>query len=147
AYIREFDPDVLAVARPHKVIQVGEETILSAENSWAKNGIQGYEWTLTDGTSKNGMEVAQTYGKPGTYSEIVKVTDEEGNYDYDFAVVKVYERGSKGEEGLPDIHATYYPTTGIKAGEKVFFQVRSRWETEGFDVWDFGDGSDSVTVK
>jgi len=93
------------------------------------------------------MEVAQTYGKPGTYSEIVKVTDEEGNYDYDFAVVKVYERGSKGEEGLPDIHATYYPTTGIKAGEKVFFQVRSRWETEGFDVWDFGDGSDSVTVK
>ena len=86
------------------------------------------------------------YDRPGTYSEIVKVTDAKGNYNYDFAVVKVYE-GSKDEDVLPDIHATFYPTTDIKVGDKVFFQVRSRWTTDGYDVWDFMDGSDPVRVK
>ena len=146
AYRRQFDPDVLAVARPHKVITKGETTTLSAGNSWAKDGIATYEWTLSDGSKKSGKEIERKYDVAGTYSEIVKVTDGKGNYDYDFAVVKVYE-GSKEEKALPDIHATYYPTTDIKVGDKVFFQVRSRWVTDGYDIWDFTDGSDPVTVK
>lgn len=146
AYRRQYDPDLLAVARPHKVIRKGETTTLSAGNSWAKNAIVSYEWKLSDGSTRSGKEIDLKYSRPGTYSEIVKVTDSKGNYDYDFAVVKVYE-GSKGEDVLPDIHATFYPTMNIRAGEKVFFQVRSRWITEGYDVWDFKDGSDPVTVK
>lgn len=146
AYRRQFDPDVLAVARPHKVITKGESTTLSAANSWAKNGIATYEWTLSDGSKRSGKEIEQKYDAAGTYSEIVKVTDVNGNYDYDFAVVKVYS-GGKGEQALPDIHATFYPTTNIKAGDKVYFQVRSRWTTDGHDVWDFMDGTNPVTVK
>jgi murein DD-endopeptidase MepM/ murein hydrolase activator NlpD len=146
AYRRQYDPDILAVARPYKVVYKGETTTLSARNSWAKTEIVGYEWKLSDGSTKSGMEIEIRYDQPGTYSEIVKVTDLKGNHDYDFAVVKVYE-GTKGEEVLPDIHATFYPTMDISAGEKVFFQVRSRWITEGYDVWDFRDGSDPVTVK
>lgn len=147
AYLHEFDPDVLAVARPHRVIQVGDNILLSAANSWAKKGSLRYEWTFTDGSSHSGMEVTRTYDRPGTYSEIVKVTDEQGNYDYDFAVVKVFDKDNNGQQALPDIHAAFYPTRDIKAGDKVFFQVRSRWESEGLDVWDFGDGSDPVSVK
>jgi murein DD-endopeptidase MepM/ murein hydrolase activator NlpD len=147
AYRRQFDPEILAVARPHKVIQTGETVTLSAGNSWAKNNILNYKWTLSDGTAKSGKEVALTYDQAGTYSEIVKVSDQEGNYDYDFAVVKVFEKGKKGMEGIPDIHATFYPTMGIGPGDKVFFQVRTRWETEGYDVWNFNDGSKPVTVK
>ena len=146
AYRRQFDPDVLAIARPHKVIKKGETTTLSAANSWAKNDIASYEWILSDGSKKTAKEIEQKYDASGTYSEIVKVTDTKGNYDYDFAVVKVYE-GSRDEKALPDIHATFYPTTDIKAGDKVFFQVRSRWVAEGYDVWDFKDGSDPVMVK
>ena len=147
AYRRQYDPDILAVARPHTVIYAGDTTTLRAGNSWAKHEIQSYEWTLSDGSTRRGEKITQTYEQPGTYSEVVKVTDTEGNYDYDFAVVKVFARGSKREEPIPDIHATYYPTMGINPGEKVFFQVRSRWAMEGNDVWDFDDGSDIVSVK
>ena len=146
AYRRQYDPDILAVARPHKVIRIGESTILSAGNSWAKNEIVSYEWNLSDGSTRSGKEIETKYGLPGTYSEIVKVTDAKGNYDYDFAVVRVYA-GTSDEAALPDIHATFYPTMNIRAGDKVFFQVRSRWIAEGYDVWDFMDGSKPVTVK
>lgn len=147
AYRRQHDPDILAVARPHKVIQAGETTTLSAGNSWAKNDIYSYEWTLSDGLTENGREIQQTYSQPGTYSEIVKVSDRNGNYDYDFAVVKVFEKGSNGSNDLPDIHAAFYPTRNIEPDEKVFFKVRSRWTTEGYDIWNFDDGSAPVTVK
>lgn len=146
AYRRQYDPDILAVARPHRVIRKGETTMLSAANSWAKDEIVSYEWKLADGSTKTGKEIEMKYDRPGTYSEIVKVTDAKGNYNYDFAVVKVYE-GSKDEDVLPDIHATFYPTMDITVGDKVFFQVRSRWTTDGYDVWDFRDGSDPVKVK
>lgn len=147
AYRRQFDPDILAIARPYNIVHTGEKVRLSAANSWAKNEIRSYEWTLSDGSTRSGKEVEQIYEKPGSYSEIVKVTDIEGNYDYDFAVVKVFKEGSNGEDGIPGIHATFYPTMNISPGEKVFFQVRSRGVTDGYDVWDFNDGSDPVTVK
>jgi hypothetical protein len=146
AYRRQYDPQILAVARPHKVIRKGETTSLSAGNSWAKNEIVSYEWKLSNGMVMIGKEIQTKFDHAGTYSEIVKITDAEGNYDYDFAVVKVYD-GTSGEDVLPDIHATFFPTMDIRAGEKVFFQVRSRWTTEGYDIWDFTDGSEPVQVK
>lgn len=144
AYQDQYNPDVLAIARPHSVIRVGEKTTLSASNSWAKNEISSYEWTLSDGSVKSGKEVERIYRKPGMYSEILRVVDIKGNYDYDFAVVKVLEEGKI--EG-PHIHAAFYPTTGIEPNDKVFFKVRSLFSIEGYDVWDFDDGSDPVTVK
>jgi murein DD-endopeptidase MepM/ murein hydrolase activator NlpD len=147
AYRQQYDPEILAVARPHQVIFAGETAKLSAENSWAKNVIQNYEWTLTDGSIRSGKQVEQTYNQPGTYSEILKITDNEGNYDYDFAIVKVFNKETAHEEGIPDIHATFYPTRDIISGEKVFFQVRSRYVTEGYDIWNFEDGSQPAAVK
>lgn len=147
AYLRQYNPDILAVARPHQVVQVGETATLRAGNSWSKHEIQSYEWTLSDGSARKGKEVEQTYDRPGTYSEIVKVTDINGNYDYDFATVIVFADGSNTENRPPRIHATFYPTMDIKPGEKVFFQVRVRGVSEGFDVWDFDDGSEPVAVK
>lgn len=147
AYRRQHDPEVLAVARPHKVLHAGETTTLSAADSWAKREIASYEWTLSDGSSARGPQVDRTYEEPGTYSEIVRVADGAGHYDYDVTVVKVFPEGSSGQNGPFGIHATYYPTFDITPGEKVFFQVRARGITEGHDVWDFDDGSDPVKVK
>lgn len=146
AYIRQFDPELLAVARPYKVVMAGESTTLSGANSWAKQEIQSYEWTLSDGSSRSGMEVDMTYEHPGTYSEIVKVTDIEGNYDYDFATVVVF-KDNNSIKRPPRIHAAFYPTRGIEPGDKVYFQVRARETTDGYDVWDFDDGSEPVAVK
>lgn len=147
AYRREHDPEILAIARPHKILYAGQTATLTAENSWAKGEIDSYEWRLSDGSSATGQTVQRTYETPGTYSEIVKVTDAQGSYDYDFATVKVFEEKSEGQNGPPGIHATYYPTFDIHPGEKVFFMVRARGVTEGYDVWNFDDGTDAYRVK
>ncbi|MEX0928723.1 MAG: PKD domain-containing protein, partial [Balneolales bacterium] len=147
SYVQEYDPVLLPNARPHKVVHAGQPVTLSAANSWAKNDITGYEWTLSDGTVKDGLTIEQVYNEPGTYSEILKITDVEGNYGFDVTMVKVYEQGSTGKDGLPRIHAASFPSFNIKPGDLIYFQVRAFDTTEGYDVWNFNDGSKEVTVK
>src|SRR5258707_12584481 len=73
AYVREQKPDVIAVARPHHFIRVGEKITLDASKSWAASGkIASYEWTFNDGTKDSGPQVARTYAKAGSYAEVVK---------------------------------------------------------------------------
>jgi PKD domain len=48
---------------------------------------------------------------------------------------------------LPAIHASFYPTFGIKPGDPVTFQVRSFNIDVGGETWDFGDGSPEVEVE
>ena len=120
AYRRQYDPELMAVARPHKAIYAGDTVQLSAGNTWSKNTIQSYEWILSDGSTRTGEEIEIRYQEPGMHSEIVKVTDSNGNYEYDFAVTMVFKPGSGSAEGVPRIHATYFPTMDIKA--ESFFQ-------------------------
>jgi hypothetical protein len=90
---------------------VGETAKLDGSRSWAKTGVNRYEWTFSDGSKASGPMVARTYQRPGTYSEILKVTDRSGRSAYDFAVVQVVDRqeGVKGGEDRvpPTIHASY----------------------------------------
>jgi hypothetical protein len=52
------------------------------------------------------------------------------------------------EESLaPTIHASYWPTLDVRAGQPVTFLVRSCRTTFGHETWNFGDGSALVTVK
>jgi PKD repeat protein len=118
---------------------------LAGSRSWAGAGIAKYEWQLTDGTTAVGATQKRTYAKPGTYSEILKVTDKEGRVDYDFAVVQVVDKDMPKK--VPSIHAVYYPTQGIKPGDAVTFKVRTFNTTDGEEVWNFGDGSAPVKVK
>ena len=147
AYQQQYEPDIIAVARPHHLVLTGEKVELDASKSWSRTGgIKTYEWTFGDGTKAKGAKVERSYDKPGEYSEIVKVTDSAGNIAYDFAVVVVMEKDSK-ETLPPAIHANYYPTFGLRAGDEVTFKVRSFKTQHGSEVWDFGDGSDPVTVR
>jgi hypothetical protein len=145
AYLREHDPWVVAVARPHHLLMTGEEATLDGSRSWAKEGPLKYEWTFTDGSTARGPKVERTYRKAGVYSEILKVTDSRGNVGYDFAVVQVYD-AEKGKMP-PGIHAAYAPTLGIKPGDPVTFAVRTFNTTQPGEVWDFGDGTAPVAVK
>jgi hypothetical protein len=49
----------------------------------------------------------------------------------------------------PWIHAAYWPTWGVKAGDEVTFKVRSFnvAPDEGQEEWDFGDGTPKVCVQ
>lgn len=147
SYIREHQPKVLAVARPHHFVKTGEEVLLDGSKSWAAQGkIKSYDWKFHDGTAKSGAQAKRTYENAGVYSEILKVTDTNGEIDYDFTIVQVID-GKHLDKLPPTVHATYAPTFGIKAGEKVTFKVRTFRTTIPEEIWNFGDGSPEVNVK
>jgi PKD domain-containing protein/peptidase M23-like protein len=146
-YRRQYRPQLLAVARPGHLIWPGEKVFLDGTRSWSARGkINSYEWTFDDGDTAIGAKVAKSYERPGTYSEILKITDAQGNVDYDFAKVMVVDQ-TQPKRFPPYIHAVYHPTFGIKAGDPITFKVRSFYVTEGQEEWDFGDGSGKVRVK
>jgi len=146
ASLREQKPKLIAVARPHAFVSIGEPAVLDGGRSWSAAGkISKYEWTCTDGQMASGPQLARSYAKPGIYSEILKTTDTAGNVDYDFAIVNVVDKAHP-EQLPPSIHAAYSPTMGIKPGQPIKFLVRTFRTTDGEETWDFGDGSPKVTV-
>jgi murein DD-endopeptidase MepM/ murein hydrolase activator NlpD len=147
AYLRQHRPKLLAVARPHHVAAVGQKVMLDGSRSWSAGGkIVSYDWIFTDGKTAAGASVERNYGKPGVYSEVLKITDGEGRVDYDFAVVNALDK-EHPERLPPSIHAAYAPTVDIKPGDPVTFLVRTFRTTDGKETWDFGDGSPKVEVQ
>ncbi len=147
AYRQQYKPKVIAVARPHRLILAGEQATLDGSKSWSATGkIDKFEWQLSDATAATGARITHAYPKPGCYSEVLKVTDAEGNIDYDFGIVQVLD-GDHLDRLPPMIHPTYAPTQGIRVGDPVTFKVRTFGTTDGKETWDFGDGSPPVKVQ
>lgn len=147
AYLAKYDPKAVAVARPHLLALTGQEITLDGSKSMSTAGeIVSYQWTFTDGATADGAVQKRKYSVPGEYSEILKVTDSKGNSAYDFMYVQVFDRKNRGKQ-IPTIHASYYPTLGIKAGDQVTFLVRTFGSGTGDEIWDFGDGTGKVSVN
>lgn len=151
AYAREHRPKLIAVARPHRVCWADEAVEFDGSRSWSSAGRPlTYEWQFQNGTTASGAKVSRTYTKPGCYSEILRVADDQGNIEYDFAAVQVLNK-EMPRDLPPTIHAAYAPKSGdpmqIKAGDEVVFKVRSFRTTHGQETWDFGDGSEKVQVR
>lgn len=145
AYQQQYQPKLLAVARPHLLLRAGQTATLDGSLSWSADGpIARYEWTFTDGSRAEGEKVARSYARSGHYSEILKITDAAGRVDYDFAVVIVAD-----DEGQvpPAVNVTYEPTLGIKPGDEITFKARTFGTTDGEETWDFGDGSPRLTTR
>jgi hypothetical protein len=147
AFIKQYDPPLIAVARPHHLLWTGQEATLDGSKSKSMAGdIVSCEWTFCDGTSATGAVQQRQYNVPGEYSEVLKVTDSEGNIDYDFTVVQVYDRDGQ-EQTIPAIQPAFHPTLNIRPGDPVTFLVRTFNTDVGHEVWDFGDGSPKVSVR
>jgi murein DD-endopeptidase MepM/ murein hydrolase activator NlpD len=147
ANLRQSNPKLIAVARPHRLVFAGETTTLEATKSWSSSGsIAKTEWQFDDGSIAGGATVRRTYPQPGCYSEVLKVTDSEGNVAYDFAVVQVIDRDHL-DRSPPMIHPTYAPNQEIGVGDPITFKVRTFGTTDGKEIWDFGDGSAKVEVQ
>ena len=145
------DETLQAVARPHQLAAVGETVTLDGSRSWSRSGtnhIASYAWTFSDGQTARGAKLERRFPKPGTYSEILKVADKDGDFSYDFAEVRVRDVNQPDQQP-PWIQAAYWPTFGLKAGDEVTFKVRSFYVApdEGEEEWDFGDGTPSVRVR
>jgi len=146
AYQRQYKPQIIAVARPHYLVAPGEKLMLDASRSWCADGkIASYQWTFGDGSTAEGASVERMYEKPGSYSEILRVTDSGGNVAYDFAMVQVLDKNESAKLP-PTIHAAYSPTFGIKVGDPVTFKVRTFRADKGDETWSFGDGGEPVKV-
>jgi murein DD-endopeptidase MepM/ murein hydrolase activator NlpD len=147
AYHEAHHPPLLAIARPHQLAAVGQEVTLDGSKSWSGTGkISAFDWTFQDASTASGPLVTRSYTRPGTYSEILRVTDDRGNHAWDFAVVDVLAP-SHPDMVPPTIHAAYYPTTGIQVGDEVTFKVRTFRTTHGEELWNFGDGTAPVRVR
>lgn len=147
AYLRQYRPKVLAMARPHHFTLSGQAVELDASRSWSAAGPPTrFHWTFTDGTSADGPRITRTYANPGYYTETVEVADAAGNIDYDFAVVVVIDR-HRPEEAPPSVHVAYHPTLGVRAGQDITFKARTFGTTDGEETWDFGDGSPRQTTR
>jgi murein DD-endopeptidase MepM/ murein hydrolase activator NlpD len=146
ANLQERKPKLIAVARPHHFVSVGEKIVLDGSKSWSAAGkIIKHEWACTDGQTSTSEKFERTYAKPGIYSEILKITDGAGLVDYDFGFVDVVDR-EHPEQLPPSIHPAFAPTQGIKPGDTIKFLVRTFGTTDGEETWDFGDGSPKVNV-
>ena len=146
AYRRQYDPKLVAVARPHHLIWTGETVTLDAAKSWSASGkIARYEWQFEDGSTATEPVVTRTYSTPGRHSEVLKVSDSQGGVSYDFAVVIVADRDHP-ERKIPSIHPNYSPSIGIRAGNPITFKVRTFNTTDGTETWTFGDGTPPVEV-
>ncbi len=146
AYVRQFHPPVLAVARPHHLVAVGQSVTLDGSKSWAANGkITSYTWLL--GSRRViGSHLKRTYSRPGTFNETLCVRDFAGNMAFDFAEVQVVDP-ARLDQLPPTIHPTFWPTTGIRPNDRVTFKVRSfRSGSQPTETWDFGDGTPPVDV-
>ena len=144
AYLRQYKPHVIAVARPHQAVLVGEKVLLDGSRSYSDSRIARFEWTLTDGGKASGQSVERIYSQPGTYSEILQITDDRGNTDCDFETVNVLDP-QHPEQTPPSIQAAYWPTTKIAPGASVTFKVRTFGTTDGEETWSFGDGATART--
>ena len=147
AYVRQHAPKLIAVARPHQVAWAGDKVVLDGSQSWSAAGpVSRFDWTCGDGSTATGPTFERSYARPGTYSEVLKITDAAGAVAYDFAVVQIYDR-QRPDLVPPSIQATYAPALGVQAGAPMLFKVRTFRTTHSAETWDFGDGSASVTVR
>jgi hypothetical protein len=149
-YVAEHDPPLIAVARPQMLGFVGQAMQLDATRSWSATDSGGlsYEWIFDDGTTAKGPRVRRTFPVAGRFSPTLKVTDSQGNVDYDFAKVTVTTPETAPKQRC-SLHASYWPTLGIRAKDEVSFLVRSfRFQPlVGKEIWDFGDGSRAVSTQ
>ena len=150
AYQKEYGITLQAVGGPHLYAAVGQTVTLDATRSWSIKGashIASYRWRLTDGSTVESARVECTYDRPGMYSELFSVTDADGQVSWGRTTVLIVKNNDPTYKA-PGIHATYYPTQNLHADQEITFNVRS-FQTagqEGGEIWDFGDGSDPVTV-
>jgi hypothetical protein len=141
---------LIAVARPQLLGFVGQPIRLNGSRSWSTHGAGelSYEWTFDDGTTATGPCIQHVFNAAGRFSPMLKVTDSQGNTDYDFAKVTVTTADTAPKQRC-SLHASYWPTLGIRTNDEVSFLVRSfRFQPlVGKETWDFGDGSPTVCTQ
>ena len=95
--------------------------------------IDMYQWDFGDGTQGTGMTVGHVYTDAGTYTVVLKVTDQSGKFDMVTQTVTV--------QAMPTAAFTATPTAGNSPLAVWFDASASTYHLSPLTYeWDFGDG-------
>lgn len=116
----------------------------ASASSDADGTITGYTWNFGDSTSATGVTANHTYTAIGTYTATLTVTDNRGATADTTRTIQVTT------PNLPPTASFQFVPTGGAAPLLVFFDGSQSTDPEGpvaDYLWDFGDGTGTVTGK
>lgn len=100
-----------------------------------------YLWSFGDGSTGSGLTVSHTYADRGQYTVYLTVVAADGGSVEAQAVVLVQSKH-------PIAQFTFSPASGVKVNTPVAFDASASSDPDGTIaeyLWDFGDGSWTVT--
>jgi hypothetical protein len=146
AYQASYPEEPLPVGGGFRFVRAGEPVQLYAGRSVpAANGdTLHYRWFTSDGAIIDGESANMSYDAPGTYSEVLYCSDDQGREGYDVAIVRVSPADDSGSPrttyaGPPFGYLNTYPVRGVKPGTEVLFTFNG--SGTGVARIDFGDGT------
>ena len=140
AYQHSFPGELMPIAGTIRHVYAGEELELDGTKSLTPEGrsIAAYRWTFTDGEQASTAKARRRYTQPGTYSEELRITDDQGRWYRDFVEVFVLSRDQRLRP--PRAWINYYPIRNIEVGTEVRFLIRSI-HLQNITI-DYGDGTE-----
>ncbi|MGV6859045.1 MAG: PKD domain-containing protein [bacterium] len=115
-------------------------------SSDADGSISSYEWDFGDGSTANGSTALHTYTSDGTFTAILRVTDNLGLQNITTQDVTVAPASGNQD---PVATATATPDT-VEVNETVQFDASGSSDADGSIAsysWDFGDGNSASGVN
>jgi PKD repeat protein len=117
---------------------IDETVYFNASGSYDPDGeIVGYEWDFGDGSTGSGETITHRYKNAGTYTVLMKVTDDSENTGSASKTITI-------SEGQSPIASFVYSPTSPGVGETVYFNASDSKDPDGEIVsyeWNFGDGA------
>ena len=142
AYQAQHPTGLVAIARPHHQVLVGEQADFDGSNSlaWGGGKIVEWQWVFPDGQTVRRAKARKKFDRPGAYVAALWVKDDKGAEDVDFCPVKVYSRPTP-EPAMPHIFMTCTPTQNIRPNQPVTFRFWFQGSGGGLIKVDFDDGT------
>ena len=128
-------PSVAAYANPSAAAP-GTSLTFSAQATGGPGGFTGYAWSLGDGATGSGTQVAHAFAQPGSYQASVVVTDANGGTASGSVSVTISNL---------QVTASGTPASGNTDTSFEFSATATGGGGDPFSYsWDFGDGQSGV---
>jgi PKD repeat protein len=105
--------------------------------------VVSFDWDFGDGTTGTGETVTHQYGSSGSFTVLLKVTDDDGNVDTTIQTISI------GDNEIPVASFTYSPSNPA-VDQDIYFNAQDSSDPDGSIVsyeWDLGDGTTNSGVS
>jgi MYXO-CTERM domain-containing protein len=124
---------------------VGTELRFDGTGSSDADGtLSAYAWDFGDGSTASGVTAAHTYASAGTYLVRLTVTDDQGAFAQDAALVTVGGQANRAPVADAGSHRS------VELNAPVAFDASGSFDADGAlaaYAWDFGDGATATGAQ